>query len=191
MKYIVASETKILAVQRNHSTSLHSVNDLNWKCRVWRNGTRVTHDVVHATVRQFQLKRWHFLERGCIHRALEVDKLNHCVYLIRRIRFNDLVSDSQFGVGPSNVKLMLEYMVIACRQCCVYFIAFNVKCVWSGTSEKRTWHFDSCWVWLIIGIKVNVTNVSEVCWTPERYFETKQCKRKDLRCLKLYLKVSR
>lgn len=115
VKHIVASETEILAIERNRSASLHTVNELNWKCRVCWHRVGVANDIVHSAVRQFQLKGWNIFELRCIYGTLKVYKLNHGAHWIRWIRFDDLVSDTQFSAGPSNVELVFQQVIIVCR----------------------------------------------------------------------------
>lgn len=108
-KYIIARQPEVFTVEWNHTTLLDAIDELDGKGGILRHRVRITIDIVHSTICQLEL------ECGCpikVTAAFELTvifgKFDHSIHRIRWIRLDDLVCDTQFNIGPSNVELMLK-----------------------------------------------------------------------------------
>lgn len=135
----------------------------------------IANDIVHAAIRELQLEGGHFLELRGVHGTLKVYKLDHSVHRIRRIRLDDLVSDTQFSARPSHVELVFQQVIIVRRQRHIDIVALYVKRVWTGASKQRTWHFNPRRVRLLVGVEVDVTEIAKVRRTEVRELQAELC----------------
>lgn len=115
-KYIIARQPEVFTVQWNHTTLLDAIDELDGKGCVLRHWIRITIDIVHSTICQLELECGRLIElAAAFELTVILGKFDHSIHRIRWIRLDDLVCDTQFNIGPSNVELMLKIVASVWR----------------------------------------------------------------------------